>query len=137
MLTATQVLALCCGAEITAIRWEDGLPLDVGRGARTEPPALRKALEARDRACRWPGCESPGIWCTGHHIPGWANGARTSLDEMVLLCHHHHAHFIHLLGWTVTGDPNATVHFTHPDGRITLDSPLPGKTQPPSEPRAP
>lgn len=131
MLTASQVLALCCGAELTAIRWEDGLPLDVGRAARTEPPSLRKALEARDRTCRWPGCDAPGVWATAHHIRGWAHGAKTSLGEMCLLCHLHHAYFVHQLGWTITGDPNATLHFTHPSGSFALDSPLPG------EPRGP
>ena len=36
-LTARQVLALCCGAQVGAIRWRDGLPLGVGRTMRTEP----------------------------------------------------------------------------------------------------
>ncbi len=40
--------------------------------------------------------------------------------------HLHHHYFIHLLGWTITGNPNATLHFTHPGGWLTLDSPLPG-----------
>ncbi len=44
LLTARQVLALCCGAQVGAIRWRDGLPLGVGRTARTEPPGLRRAL---------------------------------------------------------------------------------------------
>ena len=34
----------------------DGSILDVGRRTRTIPPALRRALEARDRGCRFPGC---------------------------------------------------------------------------------
>ncbi|MGE5286926.1 MAG: DUF222 domain-containing protein [Micromonosporaceae bacterium] len=131
MLTARQVLTLCCSAEITAIRWADGLPLDVGRASRTEPPALRKALYARDRTCRWPGCDAPAQWCTAHHIGGWANGATTCLAGMVLLCHHHHSYFIHQLGWTITGDPNQILRFHHPTNGLTLQSPLPGK------PRAP
>ena len=131
MLTARQVLALCCGAQLTAIRWEDGLPLDVGRTARTEPPALRNALQTRDLTCRWPGCDAPAHWCTGHHIPGWRNGARTRLRDMVLLCWVHHTHFVHLLGWTITGDPNTTLRFHHPAGCLTLESPLPGKPRGP------
>jgi Domain of unknown function (DUF222) len=130
MLTAAQVLALCCGAELTAIRWEDGLPLDVGRAARTEPPALRKALEARDRRCRWPGCQAPAAWATAHHVRGWATGARTSLDEMCLLCHAHHAHFIDLLGWVITGDPNATLHLTHPRRQTHPAQPTPRQLLP-------
>jgi hypothetical protein len=133
-LTASQVLALCCGAHITAIRWKDGLPLDVGRSARTEPPNLRRALEARDRTCRWPGCDSPATWATAHHITGWTNGGRTSLAGMVLLCHTHHHYFIHRLGWTITGNPNGTLRFTHPSRMINLDSPLPATTNPGASP---
>jgi hypothetical protein len=126
MLTARQVLALCCGARVGAIRWADGLPLGVGRTARTEPPGLRRALEARDRGCRWPFCDALAAWATAHHITPWSQGGATSLDDLVLFCHLHHHYFIHLLGWTITGHPNATLHFTHPGGWLTLDSPLPG-----------
>ncbi|MGH3125413.1 MAG: HNH endonuclease, partial [Streptosporangiaceae bacterium] len=125
-LTARQVLALCCGAQIGAIRWRDGLPLGVGRTMRTEPPGLRRALEARDRGCRWPGCGALAAWATAHHITPWHDGGATSLDDLALFCHVHHHYFIHLQGWTITGTPNATLYFTHPGGWLTLDSPLPG-----------
>ena len=125
MLTARQVLALCCGAQIGAIRWGDGLPLDVGRTARTEPPGLRRALEARDQGCRWAQCGALAAWATAHHLRPWSKGGATSLDDLALFCHVHHHYFIHILGWTVTGDPNGTLRFTHPGGWLTLDSPLP------------
>ena len=108
-LTARQVLAMCCAAQVTAIRWADGLPLDVGRAAAHRAAGLRRALEARDRRCRWPGCDALAAWSTAHHIKGWRRGARTALGELVLLCHVHHAYFIHQLGWTITGDPNGTL----------------------------
>ena len=127
LLTARQVLALCCGAQVGAIRWRDGLPLGVGRTARTEPPGLRRALEARDRGCRWPFCDALAAWATAHHIRQWKDGGATSLDDLALFCHVHHHYFIHLLGWRITGDPNGTLHFTHPGGWLTLDSPLPGR----------
>ena len=128
-LTARQVLALCCGAQVGAIRWRDGLPLGVGRTMRTEPPGLRRALEARDRGCRWPGCGALAAWATAHHIRPWSQGGATSLDGLALFCHVHHHHFIHLQGWTITGDPNSTLYLTHPGGWLTLDSPLPGTDQ--------
>jgi hypothetical protein len=124
-LTARQVLALCCGAQVSAIRWRDGLPLGVGRTMRTEPPGLRRALEARDRGCRWPGCGALAAWATAHHLTPWARGGATSLDGLALFCHLHHHYFIHQLGWQITGSPNATLHLTHPGGWLTLDSPLP------------
>jgi hypothetical protein len=127
LLTARQILALCCGAQIGAIRWDDGLPLDVGRTARTEPPGLRRALEARDQGCRWTCCGALAAWATAHHIRPWSQGGATRLQDMALFCHVHHHYYIHTLGWTITGDPNGTLHFTHPGGWLTLDSPLPGR----------
>ena len=127
LLTGRQVLALCCGAQISAIRWADGLPLDVGRAARTEPPGLRRALEARDQGCRWTECGALAAWATAHHIRPWSQGGATRLGDQALFCHVHHHYFIHTLGWTITGDPNGTLHFTCPGGWLTLDSPLPGR----------
>jgi hypothetical protein len=129
-LTARQVLALACHAELSIIRWSDGIPLDVGRRYRTETPAIRRALETRDQGCRAPGCGMPAIWCTGHHLKPWSQGGETSLQDTALFCFVHHNYFIHLLGWTVTGNPNGALHFTHPQGWLTLDSPLPGGTKP-------
>ncbi len=64
-------------------------PLSVGRKTRTVPPAIRRALQRRDRGCRFPGCT-----CTrfvdAHHIHHWADGGETHIDNLVLLCRHHH-----------------------------------------------
>jgi uncharacterized protein DUF222 len=128
MLTARQVLALACRAEISVIRWRDGIPLNVGRRYRTEPPALRRALEARDQGCRFPGCCMPAVWCTGHHLRPWALGGVTSLANTALFCFVHHMYYLHLQHWTVTGDPNGSLRFTHPRGQLTLTSPLPAAT---------
>ena len=130
LLTARQVLALACRADLSVIRWRDGIPLDVGRRYRTETPAIRRALEARDQGCRFTACGMPAVWSTAHHLKPWSEGGKTSLNDTALFCFvHHHVH-IHLLGWKVTGDPNGTLHFTHPNGWLTLDSPLPSQTKP-------
>ena len=124
------MLALACRADLSVIRWRDGIPLDVGRRYRTETPAIRRALEARDQGCRFTGCGMPAAWSTAHHLTPWSQGGTTSLNDTALFCFvHHHVH-IHLLGWKVTGDPNGTLHFTHPNGTLTLDSPLPTQTKP-------
>jgi hypothetical protein len=55
-------LATGDGASLTHL----GPILDIGRRSRTIPPALRRALEVRDRGCRFPGC---GLKFTdGHHL---------------------------------------------------------------------
>jgi Domain of unknown function (DUF222)/HNH endonuclease len=128
LLTARQILTLACRAEVSVIRWRDGLPLDVGRRYRTETPALRRALTARDQGCRWPGCGLPAIWCTAHHIRPWRHGGRTRLPNLVLLCFVHHHYFIHLEGWTLSGSPDQELRFAHPRTGLSLASPLPGQT---------
>jgi len=47
-------------------------------------PALRRALAARDRQCRFPGCRNVRV--DAHHIEHWARGGATALDNLVLLC---------------------------------------------------
>ena len=80
---------LSCDAAVVEIgHGTDGSVLDVGRKTRTIPPSLRRALEARDRGCRFPGC---GLRFTdAHHLKHWADGGETSLENLLLLCSHHH-----------------------------------------------
>jgi hypothetical protein len=80
---------LSCDAGVVKVTTdEDGSVLDVGRRTRTIPPALRRALQVRDGGCRFPGC---GLRFTeGHHLVHWADGGKTTLDNLVLLCRFHH-----------------------------------------------
>jgi hypothetical protein len=60
-----------------------------GRKTRAIPPALGRALRARDRGCRFPGCENRRF-LDAHHVHHWAKGGPTTLGNLVLLCRHHH-----------------------------------------------
>ena len=62
--------------------------------------AIWKALVARDRHCRFPHCTRPPIMCHAHHITHWIDGGATSLDNMLLLCGHHHR-LIHAGPWAI------------------------------------
>ena len=70
-----------------------------GRKTRTIPPALRRALHARDRGCRFPGCENLRF-LDAHHVQHWAKGGETTADNLVLLCRRHHR-LVHEGGWHV------------------------------------
>ena len=70
-----------------------GEPLELGRKSRTVSTALRRALAARDRGCRFPGCTNQRF-LDAHHIQHWVDGGRTDLDNRVLLCRRHHR-FLH------------------------------------------
>ena len=50
---------------------------------------LRTALVARDRTCVVPGCGVSWGLEIDHVVP-FAEGGPTSLDNLALLCHHHH-----------------------------------------------
>jgi hypothetical protein len=45
---------------------QDGRVVEVGARTRTIPPALRRALQHRDKSCRFPGCTVR--IAEGHHV---------------------------------------------------------------------
>jgi hypothetical protein len=72
--------------------------LDVGRARRVPAAATRRALQARDRGCVWPGCDRPASWSQAHHLRHWAQGGSTDLDNLVTICRAHHWK-VHEGGW--------------------------------------
>jgi hypothetical protein len=100
VLAAETARRLGCDAETATTIERDGLPLSVGRTRRTVPPGLRRAIEARDdHTCRWPGCERRRH-LDAHHRTHWAHGGETSLENLVLLCFHHHR-LVHEGGYAI------------------------------------
>lgn len=85
------VRTLACDAAIgRVLRRGASEILDLGRRARLVTPALRRAVELRDRGCVEHGCDAPPEWCDAHHIvPWWAHGD-TALDNLELRCRPHH-----------------------------------------------
>ena len=137
-LSAETSRRLSCDASVVRLgEGPDGSLLDVGRKTRTIPPALRRALESRDRGCRFPGC---GLRFTdAHHVRHWADGGETKLDNLVLLCRFHHR-LVHEEGYTVhfpTGgranSPDQRLYFLDPRMRLLPDVP----PQPPPLPKEP
>jgi hypothetical protein len=101
-ISAATVRRIACDAGITRIITDPaGVPLDVGREHRTVTAGQWAALVARDRGCAFPGCTRPPEWCHAHHRIHWADGGATDLDNLVLLCGHHHR-VIHHSGWAIT-----------------------------------
>lgn len=80
---------LCDGSIVSIAEDADGNPLDIGRKTRAIPRALRRALKARDKGCRFPGCTNPR-WVDGHHVVHWADHGETKIDNLVLICTLHH-----------------------------------------------
>jgi hypothetical protein len=115
---------LACDASRVVMRHDaDGRATEVGARTRTIPPALRRALQHRDKGCRFPGCGLP--FGQGHHIRHWAHGGPTKLSNLALLCRRHHR-AVHEEGFQVERQPNGQLCFRRPDGRLLPDVPAPG-----------
>jgi len=133
-LTADEIRRLACDANLTRVIFDpESQPLDVGRTKRLVTPALRTAVCARDLRCVFPRCDRLSHWCDVHHLDHWADGGATSIDNLVLLCRHHHV-LIHEGGWTISGAPRH-LRFYRPDGsELGADSPRRPVPSPPSTP---
>ena len=108
---------LACDASVVHLTEDgDGMPLNVGRKTRSIPPAIYRALRARDRGCRFPGCTARHF-VEGHHVKHWAHGGETSLENLVQICHFHHR-LVHEGGYGVRVSGNQQFAFTRPDGHL-------------------
>ena len=113
---------IACDCSATVIKEDKtGEPLSIGRRSRTIPPPMRRALKARDGGCRFPGCTNHKF-VDGHHIKHWANGGETSLDNLVLLCRHHH-HLVHEGGFDCSRSDDGEIWFEDRKSRRLADVP--------------
>ena len=83
---------------------------------------MRRALRVRDNGCRFPGCTNTRF-VDGHHIKHWADGGETSLDNLVMLCRHHH-HLVHEGGFDCEKSADGEISFK--DQRQKPLDPSPG-----------
>ena len=110
----------CDAAVVAMVHAKDGSMLNVGRRTRTIPPHIRRALEDRDRGCRFQGCGC--TFTEAHHVKHWADGGETSLRNTLLLCRRHHR-AVHEGRVKVSVNGDGTVLFFTPKGRVLVDAP--------------
>lgn len=117
VVNAETARRLACDASVVTLIERAGEPLSVGRKTRAIPAAVNRALRARDRGCRFPGC-THDRYVDAHHIEHWAAGGATSLDNLVLLCRRHHR-YVHEREIAIElGDRGAEPRFRRPDGSV-------------------
>jgi hypothetical protein len=105
---------------------EKGEPLDVGRKTRSIPPALKRALNSRDKGCVFPGCTHKK-YVDGHHVHHWAEGGETKLGNLVSLCRFHHRQ-VHEGGIRIERLDDGAWRFVNAKGESWASS-APGHTQ--------
>jgi hypothetical protein len=97
---AETVQRYACDSAIVRMTGRSELEHELNHASRTLPAATRRALEARDGHCVWPGCGRPTSWCDGHHLIWWTKGGETALPNLALLCRPHHR-LVHEGGWAL------------------------------------
>jgi hypothetical protein len=110
---------IACDSEVTRVVFGPaGEPLDVGRRQRTFCGAQRHAVVARDRTCRFPGCDRPPAVGEVHHVAWWVrDGGPTAVDNGVLLCWYHHD-LVHRWRLAITAESGRSWEFRRPDGSL-------------------
>ena len=126
-LPAESARRIACDASVVSlIENERGEPLNIGRKTRAISPALRRALNSRDRGCRFPGCTHQRF-IDGHHIKHWAHGGCTNLANLVSLCRFHHR-LVHEGAVVVRVLDDGALRFIKPNGE-SFESTAPDHTQ--------
>jgi hypothetical protein len=125
-VTAVTSRRIACDSSIVTIKEDkNGEPLSIGRRSRSIPPPMRRALRVRDKGCRFPGCPNTRF-VDGHHIRHWADGGETSLDNLVMLCRHHH-HLVHEGGFVCERYSGGEIVFKDQREQVLDSSPtMPG-----------
>jgi hypothetical protein len=118
----------CDASRVVMTHDAEGNVAGVGRRTRIVPPVIRRALEHRDRGCRFPGC---GLrFCDAHHIKHWADGGETNVANTILLCRAHHR-AVHEEGFRIEVSDDGAFRFYRPDGRpfpyVPTSPDLPGE----------
>ena len=100
LISVRQALQIAAEADIVPVVVGDASGvLGYGLSRRTASIGQRRALAARDGGCSFPGCDRPPDWCETHHVIAWADGGRTDIENLTLLCGFHHREH-HKRGWS-------------------------------------
>ena len=110
--------------------------LDRNPNSYVPSPAMKTAIRARDRHCRFPGCRRPAVQCDlDHTIPfdlTFKAGGRTVYANLGCVCRFHHR-VKQFPGWHVSQDQDGTFTWTDPTGQVFVTRPPPPDGDEPPE----
>lgn len=124
LISRETVRRIACDATVViAVDDDDGHTMYEGRTRRDPTGAQRREVMRRDRHCRFPGCTNV-TFTNVHHIVPWKPDGLTNVNNLALLCEHHHRR-VHSKRWTMSGDANKELTFVGPTGRVMVSRPSP------------
>jgi hypothetical protein len=106
---------LACDARVQALLNDrTGNRMYLGRARRLATPSQIAALTVRDGSqCQFPACTHTRH-LHAHHVRPWLYGGRTDIDNLILICSHHHV-LIHDHGYRIRR-LDGRWEFLRPDG---------------------
>lgn len=121
-ISASLLARIACGSNLTRIVFgPESTILDVGREQRIFPANQTRAIIARDRHCQFPSCTEPPEFGEIHHaLWWWKHNGKTSTDQGVLLCWHHHS-YVHEKHIMIARENDAWV-FSTDQGKLIAPS---------------
>ncbi len=128
-VSAHTVERLACESTVSRLRYRADDAVEPIGTTRAVPPAMRRALLARDRGCRWPGC-TRRRFLHAHHVVWWSRGGKTVLSNLVTVCTAHHR-LVHEGGWSMQLAPNGALRVSSPDGTELAGHPALGPPEGP------
>ncbi|MGI9016903.1 MAG: DUF222 domain-containing protein [Euzebya sp.] len=106
------VRSIADDAELIPLFTDDAdMPVVIGDSYSPIPPALRRAVIARDQGCRAPGCSAPAAHCDVHHVIPREQGGPTDITNTALICRPDHTPLTRGR-WTMRMDPDGTLYTT-------------------------
>ncbi len=103
----------CEGALSRLVYRADGAVEPLGT-TKVIPRSMRRALLARDRGCRFPGCTARRF-LHAHHVIYASRGGPTALSNLVTLCGRHHR-LVHDGGWKLSLSHGGQLRVVSADG---------------------
>ena len=106
---------IACDAPFIAVLVDKlGKPMKVGKKTQAIPTRVKRAVRARDRGCRFPGC-GQRLFTDVHHIRWRSRGGSNRLANLAELCWHHHW-LVHEGGWGLEAEPDGELVAIQPNG---------------------
>ncbi len=121
-LTPDMVRRLASDADLQLVLHDDGELLGITAPQATIPAPVRAAVLARDRGCRFPGCQAPPRYLDLHHVVPREEQGPTTCDNLVGLCRRHHT-AVTRRRWSLSMTPDGVVTVRRGRRTATSDPP--------------
>jgi hypothetical protein len=105
---------LACNGAVSQILFGSEGSVEQPGATRVVSASMRRALIARDRGCRWPGCTARRF-LHAHHVVFWSKGGPTALSNLVTLCGAHHR-LVHEGCWNLQLERSGELLVRSPEG---------------------